>query len=40
MKENYILLDSVINQKREKLIGNHGGISEEELSIPLIPLFA
>jgi hypothetical protein len=38
MKENYILLDSVINQQRERLIGNHGGISEEELYIPLIQL--
>lgn len=38
MKENYVLLDSVINQKREKIVGHHWGISKEELYIPLIKI--
>lgn len=36
MKENYILKDQLLGEKRRDLIGNHGGISEDEMYIPLI----
>jgi len=36
MKDNYILRDELIGETRHKLIGNHGGLSNEELYVPLI----
>lgn len=36
MKENYIFLDSVLNQKKEKIIWNHGWIHPDEVYVPLI----
>lgn len=35
MKENYVLLDNLLNKKRHRHIGNHGGLSKEELYVPL-----
>jgi predicted AlkP superfamily pyrophosphatase or phosphodiesterase len=35
MKENYIFKDTILGEKRRILIGNHGGLSDEELYIPL-----
>ena len=35
-KENYIMLDTLLCQKDKIPIGNHGGISEEEIYVPLI----
>jgi predicted AlkP superfamily pyrophosphatase or phosphodiesterase len=36
MKENYIIKDFVLGEKKNIYIGNHGGLSEEELFVPLI----
>lgn len=36
MKENYVLKDNILKQKRDFHIGNHGGISEDEMFVPLI----
>lgn len=36
MKDNYILKDQLLGEKRKDLIGNHGGNSEDEMYIPLI----
>ena len=36
MKENYVLKDSVLAEVRHKHIGHHGGVSEEEMMVPLI----
>lgn len=36
MKDNYILRDHLIGETRHELIGNHGGLSEDELFVPLI----
>ena len=36
MKENYIFRDQLIGETRHELIGNHGGISCDELFVPLI----
>ncbi len=36
MKENYILRDKKPGKKSKILIGNHGGISKEEMFVPLI----
>jgi len=36
MKENYILVDSILGQKREPIIWNHWWISGEEINIPLL----
>ncbi len=38
MKENYILKDEILNEKKEHLIGNHAGITKEEMYVPLIIL--
>ena len=34
MKENYIFKDTILGEKRRDLIGNHGGLSDEELYVP------
>jgi hypothetical protein len=36
MKENYILVDSILWQKREPILWNHWWTSKEELNIPLL----
>ena len=36
MKKNYIIKDNILKQKRHFHIGNHGGISEDEMIVPLI----
>jgi hypothetical protein len=36
MKENYIMKDLVLGEKRNIYIGNHGGVSREEMFVPLI----
>jgi hypothetical protein len=36
MKENYVLRDKKPGKKAEALIGNHGGISKQEMFVPLI----
>ncbi|MDP2736387.1 MAG: alkaline phosphatase family protein [bacterium] len=36
MKENYIMKDLVLGEKRNIYIGNHGGVSEEEMFVPLV----
>ena len=36
MKENYILKDKILKQKRYYSIGHHGGTSKDEMFVPLI----
>lgn len=36
MKENYIMNDLVLGEDQNIYIGNHGGVSEEEMFVPLI----
>ena len=36
MKKNYIMKDLVLGEKRNIFIGNHGGVSHEEMFVPLI----
>ncbi|MHA1561411.1 MAG: alkaline phosphatase family protein, partial [Promethearchaeota archaeon] len=36
MKDNYILRDQLIGEIRHELVGNHGGLSIDELYVPLI----
>ena len=36
LKDNYILREEVMGEKRSFLIGNHGGLSKDELYVPLI----
>lgn len=36
MKENYIMKDLVLGEERRIYIGNHGGMSKEEMFVPLI----
>ena len=36
MKENYVIFDELLGEKRSFHIGNHGGISKEEMFVPLI----
>jgi hypothetical protein len=35
-KKNYCFQDSLINEEPHMLVGNHGGISEDEIYVPLI----
>jgi hypothetical protein len=35
MKENYLLKDK-IEKRKEFHVGNHGGVSKEEMLVPLI----
>ena len=36
MKENYVILDSILGEKRCFHIGNHGGVSKQEMYVPLV----
>jgi len=36
MKKNYVFRDKLIGEARHELIGNHGGLSDDELFVPLI----
>ena len=36
LKENYVLKDRILNLKRNLHIGNHGGISKQEIIVPLV----
>ena len=36
MKENYIMKDLVFGEEKNIFIGNHGGLSKEEMFVPLI----
>ncbi|MFH1591999.1 MAG: alkaline phosphatase family protein [Candidatus Woesearchaeota archaeon] len=36
MKDNYMMRDTLLNKKPHPLIGNHGGISKEEMYVPLV----
>ncbi|MCB5249654.1 MAG: alkaline phosphatase family protein [Candidatus Cloacimonadales bacterium] len=36
MKEEYVLLDPLFNEKASQFIGFHGGLSDDELYVPLI----
>lgn len=36
MKDNYIIRDKLFNERKIAMIGNHGGISEDERYVPLI----
>jgi hypothetical protein len=36
MRENYIIKDFVLGEKERFHIGNHGGVSKEEMFVPLI----
>ncbi len=38
MKENYVILDGLLGKKPDFPIGNHGGVSKDELYVPLIVL--
>ena len=36
MKENYVIIDSLTGEDRSWLKGIHGGLSEDEMYVPLI----
>ena len=36
MKENYIIRETLSGQKYKELIGIHGGLTSEEMFVPLI----
>jgi predicted AlkP superfamily pyrophosphatase or phosphodiesterase len=36
MKDNYCILDQILNNKRHYLIGHHSGISKDEMLVPLV----
>lgn len=36
MKDNYIMRDSVLGEKRSNFTGHHGGMSKEEMFVPLV----
>jgi hypothetical protein len=40
MKDNFVIKDSVPGEKSKFSIGNHGGVSKEEMYVPLIVIRA
>jgi hypothetical protein len=36
MQDNYIIKDWLVQEKRYELIGVHGGVSQDEMVVPLI----
>jgi hypothetical protein len=36
MKDNYIMKDLVLGEEQNIYIGNHGGVSKEEMFVPLV----
>lgn len=38
MHENYVLLDPIYNEKPSNFVGFHGGLSDDELYVPLISI--
>jgi predicted AlkP superfamily pyrophosphatase or phosphodiesterase len=36
MNKDYVLFDKLLNEQQKSLIGNHGGLSSEEMHVPLI----
>jgi predicted AlkP superfamily pyrophosphatase or phosphodiesterase len=36
MKENYVMKDFVLGEKIHYFVGNHGGVSKEEMYVPLV----
>ncbi len=38
-KENYMIREDLLGEERETLIGHHGGVSEQEMFVPLITAF-
>lgn len=38
MKENYVIKDEILSEERSFHIGNHGGVSTDEMHVPLILL--
>jgi predicted AlkP superfamily pyrophosphatase or phosphodiesterase len=36
MKDNYCMLDQILNKKRKYLIGHHSGLSKDEMLVPLV----
>jgi hypothetical protein len=36
MKEDYIIKDTLLGEKRRDLIGNHGGVHEDEIYVPFV----
>jgi predicted AlkP superfamily pyrophosphatase or phosphodiesterase len=36
MKDNYLIADSVLGEKKSFHIGNHGGVSNQEMHVPLV----
>ena len=36
LKENYVIRDNILKQKRSFHIGNHGRVSDDEMFVPLI----
>ncbi|MHA1520256.1 MAG: alkaline phosphatase family protein [Promethearchaeota archaeon] len=36
LKDNFLFKDQLLGEKKEALIGNHGGLSRDELYVPLI----
>jgi len=38
-KENYMLREDLLGEERETLLAHHGGVSEQEMHVPLITSF-
>jgi hypothetical protein len=36
MKDNYAIKDLVLGETRNEWIGHHGGMSEDEMFVPLV----
>jgi hypothetical protein len=36
MRDNYIIKDFLLNEEEKFHIGNHGGVTEEEMLVPVV----